>query len=53
VDVVFYLIPDGQYSLAGDDDMAVFLFIIIMFDAMIDSGRSFLLEVRWTIYLSW
>ena len=51
--VLFYLKPDGQYVLADDDGMAVFLFIVIMLNAMIDSGRSFLLKVRSTIYLSW
>jgi hypothetical protein len=45
VGVLFYLKPDGQYILAVDDGMAVFLFIVIMFSAMIDSGRSFLLKV--------
>ena len=49
VSVLFYLKPDGQYILAGDDGMAVFLFIIIMFNVMIDSGCSFLLKIRWTI----
>ena len=44
--VFFYLKPDGQYILVVDDGMAVFLFIVIMFSAMIDSGRSFLLKVR-------
>ena len=32
--------------------MAVFFLIIILCDALIDSGRSFLLKVRWTTYLS-
>jgi hypothetical protein len=31
VGVLFYLKPDGQYILAVDDGMAVFLFIVIMF----------------------
>ena len=44
--VLFYLKPDGQYILTVDDGMAVFLFIVIMFSVMIDSGRSFLLKVR-------
>ena len=44
--VLFYLKPDGQYILAVDDGMAVFLFIVIMISAMIDSDRSFLLKVR-------
>ena len=44
--VLFYLKPDGQYILAVDDGMAVFLFIVIMFSDMIESGRSFLLKVR-------
>jgi hypothetical protein len=44
VGVLFYLKPDGQYMLADDDGMAVFLFIVIMLSAMIDSGRSFLLN---------
>jgi hypothetical protein len=30
VGVLFYLKPDGQYILADDDGMAVFLFIVIM-----------------------
>jgi hypothetical protein len=46
VGVLFYLKSDGQYILAVDDGMAVFLFIVIMFSVMIDSGRSFLLKVR-------
>jgi hypothetical protein len=29
VGVLFYLKPDGQYILADDDGMAVFLFIVI------------------------
>jgi hypothetical protein len=32
--------------------MAVFLFIIILCDVLIDSGRSFLSKVRWIIYFS-
>ena len=32
--------------------MAVFFLIIILCDVLIDSGRSFLLNVRWTTYLS-
>jgi hypothetical protein len=28
VGVLFYLKPDGQYILADDDGMAVFLFIV-------------------------
>ena len=44
--VLFYLKPDGQYILAVDDGMAVFLSIVIMLSAMIGSGRSFLLKVR-------
>ena len=40
---------DGQYILAGDAIMAVFLLIIILCDVPIDSGRSSLLTVRWTI----
>jgi hypothetical protein len=46
VGVLFYLKPDGQYILADDDGMAVFLFIVIMLSVMIDSGRSFLLKFR-------
>jgi hypothetical protein len=46
VGVLFYFKPDGQYILAGDDGMAVFLFIVIMLNVMIDSGRFFLLKVR-------
>jgi len=33
--------------------MAVFLLIIILCDVLIESGRSFLLKVRWTTYLSY
>ena len=29
------------------------LLIIILCDVPIDSGRSFLLNIRWTIYVSW
>jgi hypothetical protein len=46
VGVLFYLKPDGQYILADDDGMAVFLFIVIMLSVMIDSGRSFLLKLH-------
>jgi hypothetical protein len=44
VGVLFYLKPDGQYILADDDGMAVFLFIVIMLSVMIDSGRLFYLK---------
>jgi hypothetical protein len=40
VGVLFYLKPDGQYILADDDGMAVFLFIVIMLCAMIDSEEN-------------
>jgi hypothetical protein len=53
VGVLFYLKSDGRYILVDDDGMAVFLLIIILCDILIDSGRSFLLKVRWTIYFSW
>jgi hypothetical protein len=29
------------------------LLIIILCDVLVDSGRSFLLNIRWTIYFSW
>ena len=47
--VPFYLISDGLYILVGDDVMAVLLLIIQLCDVPIESGRSFLLKVRWTI----
>jgi hypothetical protein len=49
VGVLFYLRSDGQYILLGDTIMAVFLLIIILCDVLIDSGRSSLLKVIWTI----
>ena len=51
--VLFYLRSDGQYILLGDTVMAEFVLIIILCDVLIDSGRSFLLNIRWTIYFSW
>jgi hypothetical protein len=33
--------------------MDVYLLIPILCDVLIDSGRSFLPKVRWTIYFSW
>ena len=51
MDVLFFLRPDGQHNLANDINMAVFLLINIMCDVVTDSGSSFLLNVRWTIYV--
>ena len=51
--VLFYLRSDGQYSLLGDTVMVCFLLIIMLCDVLIDSGRSFLQKVTWTIYFSW
>ena len=48
--VLFYLRSDGQHSLVSDAIMAVLLLIIILCDVLIDSGRSSLLTVRWTIF---
>ena len=53
MDILFYLTSDGQYILVSDAIVAVFLLIIILSDGLIDSGSSFLLKVRWTIYFSW
>ena len=50
--MLFYFRSDEQYSLVSDTVMAVFLFIVILCDVLIDSGRSFLSKVRWTIYFS-
>ena len=33
--------------------MAVFLLIIMLFDVLIDNGRSFLIKLRWIIYFCW
>ena len=48
--VLFNLRSDGQYILLGSTVMAVFLLISILCDVLIDSGRPFLLKVRWKIY---
>ena len=50
--ILFYLWQDGLYILVSDAVMAVFLFIIILCDVLIDSGRSVLSKVRSTIYFS-
>jgi hypothetical protein len=50
--VLFYLRSDGKYILVSDTIMAVYLLIIILYDVLIDSGRSFLLKIRWTTYFS-
>ena len=50
--VLFYLRSHRHYILVSAAIMAVFFLIIILCDALIDSGRSFLLKVRWTTYLS-
>ena len=50
--VLFYLGSDGQYILVSAAIMAVFFLIIILCDVLIDSGRYFLLKVRWITYLS-
>ena len=49
-----YLRSDGKHNLLGDSFMAVFfLSIIILYDVLIDNGRSVLLKVKWTIYFCW
>jgi hypothetical protein len=53
VGVLFYLWTDGQYILLGDTLMAVCFVDDYTVDFVIDSGRSFLLNIRWTIYFSW
>jgi len=53
VGVLFYLRSNGQYILDSDAIMAVFLFTIILCEVLINSGRSFLLKVKWTIYFCW
>ena len=50
--VLFYLRSDEQYILVSDTIVAVFFFIIILSDVLIESERSFLFNVRWTIYFS-
>ena len=50
--VLFYLRSHRHYILVSAAIMAVFFLIIILCDVLIDSGRSFLLKVRWTTYLS-
>jgi hypothetical protein len=52
VGVLFFLRSDGQYILVSDTIMAVFLFIIILCDVLIDRECSFLLKIRCTIYFS-
>jgi hypothetical protein len=52
VGVLFFLRSNGQHILVSDTIMAVFLFIIMLRDVLIDRGFSFLLKVRWTIYFS-
>jgi hypothetical protein len=49
VGVLFYLKPDGQYILADDDGMAVFLFIVIMLSVMIDEKNAHHLSERLTV----
>ena len=53
VGVLFCFKSDGQYIIVSDTIMAVFLFSSILCVVPIDRGCSFLLKVRWTIYLSW
>ena len=53
VGVLFYLRSDRHYILVSAAILAVFFLIIILCDVLIDSGRSFLLKVRWTIYITW
>jgi hypothetical protein len=53
VDVLFYIRSHRHYILVGVDVIAVFLLIIILCDVLIDSCRSFLLNVRWTTYFSY
>jgi hypothetical protein len=53
VGVFFYLSSEGQYILVSEIIMAVlFLFIIILTEVLIDSGRFSLLKVRYKIYFS-
>jgi hypothetical protein len=52
VGVLFFLRSNGQHILVSDTIMAVFLFIIMLRDVLIDGGFSFVLKVRWTIYFS-
>ena len=52
MDVFFFLRSDIKYILVSDNSMAVFLFIIIQCDVLVDRGCSFLLKVRCTIYFS-
>ena len=53
MDILFYLRSGGKHNLLGDSVMGVFFFIIMLCDIPIDSGRSFLLKVKWTIYCCW
>ena len=53
VDVLFYFRSDIKYIIVSDTMMAVYLLIFILYDILIDSGRSFLPMVRWTIWFSW
>jgi hypothetical protein len=52
VGVIFFLRSNGQHIVVSDTIMAVFLFIIMLRDVLIDRGFSFLLKVSWTIYFS-
>ena len=51
VSVLFYLRSDGQYILVSNTIMAI-LFLLYC-DVLVDSWRSFLLKVRWTVYFTW
>jgi hypothetical protein len=53
VDVLLYLRSDIKYILVSDTIMSVYLLIFMLCDVLIDSGRSFLAKVRWTIYFTW
>ena len=44
MDTIFYLVTLSWLYV---------LLIIILCDVLIDSGRSFLLNIRWTIYFRW
>ena len=50
--VFVFLRSDIKYILVSDTIMAVYLLIFMLCDVLIDSGRSFLVKVRWTIYFT-
>ena len=50
--VLFFLRSNGQHILVSDISMAMFLFIIMLRDFLIEGGFSFVFEGKWTIYFS-